>query len=191
MDADLEIATRSEFGDLLHRLGFTADDSAIEVGVHRGEFARQLLVTWQGLLVLVDPWQNNMPGYVDPVASGNRTDDWRACIERLHGFESHYIIAHMTSEMAAEKTPKHYAAFVYIDANHAYEHVKADIERWWPKVAPGGILAGHDWTGEWKGNVRRAVREFAAAQGLDIHVVMERGGETERSWYFRKPKATT
>jgi predicted O-methyltransferase YrrM len=33
---------------------------------------------------------------------------------------------------------------VYIDACHRYDDVLSDLERWWPKVKPGGILAGHD-----------------------------------------------
>ena len=33
---------------------------------------------------------------------------------------------------------------VFIDADHAYEHVKEDILAWLPKVKQKGIIAGHD-----------------------------------------------
>ena len=35
--------------------------------------------------------------------------------------------------------------FVYIDARHTYDAVMEDLEAWWPKVRPGGIVAGEDY----------------------------------------------
>ena len=35
--------------------------------------------------------------------------------------------------------------FVYVDAVHDYEGALRDIMDWWPKLKPGGILAGHDY----------------------------------------------
>jgi cephalosporin hydroxylase len=46
--------------------------------------------------------------------------------------------------------------FVFIDACHKYEFIKADIEAWSPKVKAGGILSGHDM---WGWGVGRAVME--------------------------------
>lgn len=54
-------------------------------------------------------------------------------------------------------------SLVYLDANHTYEHVLADLEAWYPMVRPGGLLAGHDLNS--KGHncgVREAVTSFVA-----------------------------
>lgn len=49
--------------------------------------------------------------------------------------------------------------FVFIDADHRYDAVKEDIAAWWPKIKPGGSLAGHDYTHTTLTGVRRAVDE--------------------------------
>jgi predicted O-methyltransferase YrrM len=45
---------------------------------------------------------------------------------------------------AAAVVPEGSCALVFIDADHRYEAVRADIRAWIGKVRPGGILAGHD-----------------------------------------------
>lgn len=34
--------------------------------------------------------------------------------------------------------------FVFLDNDHSAPHVAAELEAWWPKIKPGGLLAGHD-----------------------------------------------
>lgn len=33
---------------------------------------------------------------------------------------------------------------LYIDGDHAYEHVKNDYESWWHRIIPGGVIVFHD-----------------------------------------------
>lgn len=47
--------------------------------------------------------------------------------------------------------------FVFVDANHTYPYVKADLENYKPLMKPGGVLAGHDIYFE---TVRKAVDEI-------------------------------
>lgn len=56
--------------------------------------------------------------------------------------------------------------FVFVDGDHRYESVKADIEAWLPKMKVGGILAGHDYG--WCEDVRRAVHEVLG-EGTDSY----------------------
>jgi cephalosporin hydroxylase len=37
------------------------------------------------------------------------------------------------------------ADVVFLDADHEYDGIKADIAHWGPMVKRGGILAGHDY----------------------------------------------
>lgn len=62
-----------------------------------------------------------------------------------------------TSTLAAPNFENESLDLVFIDADHSYEAVKADIAAWEPKVRPGGILCGHDY-GVFPG-VTRAVNE--------------------------------
>lgn len=48
--------------------------------------------------------------------------------------------------------------FCFIDAGHDYQHVLADIRAWLPKIRPGGVIAGHDYTDSFVG-VKRAVED--------------------------------
>jgi hypothetical protein len=64
---------------------------------------------------------------------------------------------------AARQIADHSLDFAFIDADHSYAAVAADIAAWQPKLKPGGWLCGHDYHGidgiEW--GVKRAVDEFA------------------------------
>jgi hypothetical protein len=57
-----------------------------------------------------------------------------------------------------------YFDFVYIDADHSYEHVKLDMELWWPKVKRGGVMAGHDF--QLVGHVDKAVGEWSEKMNI-------------------------
>lgn len=70
---------------------------------------------------------------------------------------------------------------IYIDARHEYEHIKSDLEMYLPKVADGGVIAGHDYASRWPG-VQRAVNEMCQKlnQTQPENVFMD------NSWLVRK-----
>jgi hypothetical protein len=71
----------------------------------------------------------------------------------------------MTSKEASELFDNKSLDFVFLDAEHLYEDVLEDLNLWWPKVKPEGILAGHDFNGI---GVNRAVREFFGKLNLGV-----------------------
>lgn len=48
------------------------------------------------------------------------------------------------SHIVADKIKDGIADLVFIDADHSYEAVKRDIEKYSPKLKVGGLLTGHD-----------------------------------------------
>jgi predicted O-methyltransferase YrrM len=97
-----------------------------------------------------------------------------ACVDGWDGRESKPMFASFDRRMAPyknisviqERSPhaaRHIANasvdLVYIDADHSYEAVLADIAAWLPKIRSGGWIAGHDFG--WKGTpgVTQAVME--------------------------------
>lgn len=63
-----------------------------------------------------------------------------------------------TSEDAARLLHDDYD-LIFLDATHTYEEVKADTERWWPRVRDGGVMAWHDYHHDNYPGVAQAVEE--------------------------------
>lgn len=51
-------------------------------------------------------------------------------------------------------------AAVFIDADHEEDSVRQDIAAWWPKVEPGGWLAGHDFCPPFPGVMNAVLERF-------------------------------
>lgn len=84
------------------------------------------------------------------------------------GFHDWIFPCAMDSLTAAERQPAEAFDYVFLDAGHDYESVRADLAAWAPKVARGGYFAGHDYTHS--AEVKRAVDE---AFGERVQVVGE------------------
>ncbi|NTW91009.1 MAG: class I SAM-dependent methyltransferase, partial [Erysipelotrichaceae bacterium] len=99
----------------------------VEVGVQNGYFSIEILRNWKGELKCVDRW-------IEPDQEKNA--ELNLGRERMIKGDS---------VKSAELFKDESLDFVFIDAGHRYEEVKADIEAWYPKVRKGGIVSGHDY----------------------------------------------
>jgi hypothetical protein len=142
-------------------------------------------------LVLIDPWEAQVGSeYLDISncdAAGqavNRADAVRVCEA-----DPRARLLRGLSPAAADRFADESLDFVYVDANHAYLAVRADLRAWYPKLRPGGLLAGRCYldgirSGSLFG-VKTAVDEFTAGLGLAVGFTTHDG--PFQSWYLRKP----
>ena len=164
---------REDLALMCNRMGLTG--YAVEIGVHRGEFTAGFLELWKGdKYFCVDPWQTGLPGYSDQdiTPERNRQLDYGTYHAVTAEHRERICELRMCSEPASKLLMDGLFDFVYIDANHTYQHIIADIEYWLPKCKSGGIFAGHDIVNGNMQDVRRAVFErLYHDRGWDIFVI--------------------
>lgn len=136
----------------------------VEVGVWKGRSAAFLAVEIINsgktiTLDLVDTWDGSIEH--QPLQE-NVFEVFKKNIEPVMPYVN---IKRMNSTSAALTYSERSLDFVFIDAAHDYENVKADILAWMPKVKPGGYLAGHDYP-TWEG-VTKAVNEIIGAENVE------------------------
>ena len=64
------------------------------------------------------------------------------------------------SARAAELFPDGSVWAAFVDAAHDADSVERDVRAWWPKVAPGGYLAGDDYDHDYPGVREGLLRAF-------------------------------
>lgn len=169
----------------LNHLGLTGE--GVEVGVSRGDNADNVLSGLPDHSPPVPAWRGRTLHLVDV--------DLRAARVRFAAGRpgrAEVTFRERPSAVAAAEFADESLDWVYVDADHRYEAVKADVAAWWPKVRPGGLLGGHcymitDWGGHEFCGVRWAVDRFAADRGLPVYVAPS---DPEPSWFvFKCPPA--
>ena len=181
------IASRSEM--LRYVSQHTRIRRACEVGVFRCEFSREIMSVLRSnaRLDLVDTFGPGGVGSGDEHGGNFAVRDGdalrRQAVKWANSIGDRVSIYAMTSLEWARIAAGSEISYelVYIDADHSYQAVAADLRAYWPLVTAGGWLCGHDYTittercvdpSHYDGiGVRQAVDEFCAAEGVGIHAV--------------------
>lgn len=199
------LSKRNDIIGVLQKLGWK---TAIEVGVQKGLFAKRMLDGWPACneYKLVDLWGKE-EGYQEPGNHSNKDHDnyLKQTQRRVKPHKDKVEFFMMRSTKASKLLKDNYFDFVYLDARHDYCAVAEDIEHYWPKIRPGGILAGHDFidaqyaidrlgpSENWgicedgtkqPRAVRGAVEDFAKSEKIEFILVSQ---EDFPSWFIQKP----
>ncbi len=145
--------------------------NCVEVGIGYGFHARHILENTNiEKLTLVDPsrWYPN-DGFAEDVLNNGGFEELVSKIKTmLSPWENRYTwLRKCSTEVTEEEIPSESVDVVFVDADHSYEAVKADLEFWWKKVRKGGQLLGDDYNSCHPGTTK-AVDEFAIKNNLQI-----------------------
>lgn len=154
---------RSAAQQLLDALPTDRPTAYVEVGVFKGQSLAWLGIEianrgLQTTLHAVDNfvgWQGVLQGVKLRAAFDENIKPVREALgDRLQ-------VHAMASLDAAKQFPSGSLDVVWLDADHSYEAVKADIAAWSPKLRAGGTIGGDDWE---MGGVKKAVEEAFPGQ---------------------------
>jgi hypothetical protein len=176
-----------ELGWLYDRAGeLSRGASWVEVGCWKGRsfFATAMGLTPGCSIYGVDTWKGNADSVVHwevdfPTNWVEKHFD--LCANLINALRNNDGVMAIKIVSPSTEAPAHLMPAiqaVYLDADHTYEGVKADIQAWRENLAPGGLLCGHDFCeDEDLAGITRAVPELLPG--------FKRGPKT--IWYWRKP----
>jgi predicted O-methyltransferase YrrM len=158
-----EVKTRADLAKVINHLGLK---TGVEIGVFKGNFSEFLLgETDLSVLTGVDSWEQNEKKtravYKKWAMNQKKLDEAREeALAKLEKYGSRSVIVREISEVAADQFEDESLDFIYIDASHRFSGVAMDLLKWWPKLKPGGLFAGHDYWKCYRCEVMEAVNGF-------------------------------
>lgn len=135
----------------------------VEVGSRKGKSSSFMCVEIANSMkriefYCVDTWEGSAEHQETNAA--DLPELYKLFLRNMEPVQNYYVPLRMTSLDASLQFEDKSLDFVFIDAAHDYASVLLDIDAWMPKVKPGGILAGHDYTPSWPGVVKAVNERF-------------------------------
>jgi hypothetical protein len=144
-----------------------------EIGVHEGDFSEQILsIVEPRRLHLIDPWRHEEGGRYEDSRYGGLGQVGQSIMDQRYEkvrerfgelVRNGQVRIHRSpSSSACDSFEDHYFDWIYLDGNHLYAFVERDLELYYPKVKPGGLITGDDYgaRGWWNNGVQKAVDKF-------------------------------
>lgn len=120
---------------------------------------------WRGTLACVDTWS----GEINQAPGSAPGQPWMlvSCARNIisAGLGASVRLVPATTAEAAECWTQR-IDYLYVDADHSYESVLADLRAWWPHVRVGGLIVGDDYHNSMFPGVAQAWDQFEREEGL-------------------------
>jgi len=157
-----ELAIRTHFVDrekvlLMNLARMQRGQVYVEIGSYHGSSAcfiahgiRLSAHSRGARLYCIDTWMN------DAMTEG-QLDTYQQFKENVSSYDSLIVPVRALSVDAAASFSDQ-VDFLFVDGDHSYDGVSTDLRAWLPKLAPGALLAMHDYG--WAEGVQRAVAEL-------------------------------
>lgn len=171
---------------------FKPSGNAIEIGVQQGVFAKHIIENCSNLkLYLLDCWNQQSNSVYQDKCNLDNNIQAQFLINTIsnisNSFNNIRIIKGYSDEFV-DSFKDNFFDFIYIDANHAYESVRNDLIKWFPKVKKGGLFSGHDYLDATNENaifgVKSAVNRFALENNLKVYSTQE--PHDYKTWFIIK-----
>lgn len=124
------------------------DDSSVcaEIGVWKGDFAKQIITKKPKHLYLIDPWiQQKYDGRWYSIEQEKMDKIYQGVRDEFSSLENVSIIRDFSQNVNFEDN---FFNIIYIDGNHSYEHVLADLNHFYKFMKHQSFITGDDfgWT---------------------------------------------
>ena len=119
-------------------------DECAEIGVFKGDFSECIIKMDPSKLHLIDPWESIMdvPARWHAIPQ-EEMDLIKNEVKVKFNSDSRVNIIEKYSIDALDNFEEGSVDWMYLDANHSYSFIQQDLENWWTKVKPGGVLCGN------------------------------------------------
>jgi hypothetical protein len=162
----------------------------VNIGVWKGKSVGALAETGAGLVYAVDHFH----GSVDEVDTTHKqaADDPLSVYLEFHAYMNQLGLWHKIIPLSCDSADASVyfkdgmVDLIFIDGDHRAHAVFGDISHWWPKLKPGGVMCGDDYT--WP-SVALAVRDWLIVlKDVDHQILRVEKRHEDKFWLLRRPK---